>query len=92
MKRVQPPISKKQYRKLCEAAIYYGFCYCYLCGEPIVDGDDWNLDHIVPRAKHGRTTPDNLRPVHVDCNASKKDMYLGEYRQIQQLILKQKGR
>mgnify|MGYP002516074397 CR=1 FL=1 len=85
-------ISKKQFRKLCERAIYYGFCYCYLCGEPIVKGDKWNLDHIRPRAKGGLTVPDNLRPVHVDCNQAKKDMYLGEYRQIQQIILKQTGR
>lgn len=82
------PISKKQFRNICEQAIYYGFCYCYLCGKPIIRGDKWNLDHIRPRSKNGQTTPENLMPTHYDCNQAKKDMFLEEYRQIQQIIFK----
>jgi 5-methylcytosine-specific restriction endonuclease McrA len=91
MKTSQEFISKKQFRKLCEYAIHYQFCYCYLCGKPILEGQHWNLDHIIPRSKKGQTTPENLRPVHYDCNTAKADLSLGQYRQIQQIILK-KGR
>lgn len=82
--------SKKQFRKICEYAVHYGFCYCYLCGEPIVEGQKWNLDHVVARAKKGQTVPENLRPTHYECNSAKADLTLGQYRQIQQLILKQR--
>ena len=91
MKTSQEFKSKKQFRKLCEYAIHYQFCYCYLCGEPILEQQKWNLDHIVPRSKKGQTIPENLRPVHYDCNLAKADLSLGQYRQIQQIILK-KGR
>lgn len=82
--------SKKQFRKICEYAVHYGFCYCYLCGQPILEGQHWNLDHIVPRAKKGQTTPSNLRPTHYDCNSAKSDLTIGQYRQIQKLISKQR--
>lgn len=82
--------SKKQFRKLCEYAIHYEFCYCYLCGQPITKDQKWNLDHVVPRSKKGQTVPENLRPTHYLCNTSKKDLYIGEYRQIQRLILNQR--
>ena len=89
MKRSPEFQSKKQFRKICEYAVHYHFCYCYLCGKPITADQDWNLDHIVPRAKKGQTTPDNLRPVHANCNQAKADLTLGQYRQIQKLITKQ---
>lgn len=90
MKTSQEFKSKKQFRKLCELAIRYEFCYCYLCGNPIMPNEKWNLDHIRPRSKGGKTVPDNLRPTHKSCNESKKDMFIGEYRQIRQLILNQR--
>lgn len=90
MKRSPEFQSKKQFRKMCEYAIHYQFCYCYLCGQPITADQHWNLDHIKPRAKFGKTTPENLRPVHYDCNQAKADLSLGQYRQIQQLIIKQR--
>lgn len=82
--------SKKQFRKLCEYAIRYEFCYCYLCGQPITAEQKWNLDHVRCRAKGGKTVPSNLRPTHYDCNQAKADLTLWQYRQIQQLINKQK--
>lgn len=78
--------SKKQFRKICEYAIHYEFCYCYLCGEPIRLGQKWNLDHVRARAKGGKTTPDNLRPTHYDCNNAKADLSVAQFRQIQQTI------
>ena len=79
--------SKKKFRKICEYAVHYEFCYCYLCGEPILEGQKWNLDHVRPKSKGGPTTPDNLRPVHYDCNQAKADLSLGQYRLIQRVVL-----
>ena len=84
--------SKRKFRKTCEYAVHYGFCYCYLCGEPIIEGQRWNLDHIKPKSKGGLTVPDNLRPVHYDCNQAKTDLSLGQYRMIQQLMLKRQDK
>lgn len=46
---------------------------CYLCDEPL----DWSepqtlcLDHVVATVHGGRTNVENLRPVHLLCNAKK---------------------
>lgn len=84
--------SKRQFRKMCEFAVHYQFCYCYLCGQPILEGQKWNLDHIKPRSKGGKTEAHNLRPTHYDCNQSKADLTIGQYRQIRQTIINQKER
>lgn len=89
---IETPTSKKQYRKLCELAIYFGFCYCYLCGEPILPDDDWNLDHKVPRHHKGKSVPSNLMPTHRECNTAKADLSLGQYRQIQELLKRKRGK
>lgn len=80
--------SKKEFRRICGYAVHYEFCYCYLCGEPIFEWQKWNLDHVRPRSKGGPTTPDNLRPVHYDCNQAKADLSLGQYRLIQEVVLR----
>ena len=77
--------SKKEFKKICEYAVHYEFCYCYLCGLPILDGQKWNLDHVKPASKGGKTTPKNLRPVHYDCNQAKADLSLTQFRAIQEL-------
>lgn len=75
---------------MCEFAVHYQFCYCYLCGQPILEGQKWNLDHIKPRSKGGKTEADNMRPTHYDCNQAKADLTIGQYRQIRQIIINQK--
>ncbi len=82
--------TKREFRKICEYAVHYEFCYCYLCGRPILPGQEWNLDHVWPYSKGGPTTPDNLRPVHYDCNQAKADLSLAQFRKIQELKEKQK--
>ena len=81
--------SKKKFREICRISIRFSFCYCYLCGKPIEPGQDWNLDHVHPRALGGKTVAYNLRPVHTKCNTAKGCMTLSQYR-IQQE--KQKGK
>lgn len=80
-------LSKKQFKEIIEYSIQYHFCYCYLCGEPILPGQKWNLDHVHPRSKGGQTKPNNLRPTHYDCNQAKADMSLMQFRQIQHALL-----
>lgn len=85
-------ISKKQFREIVEYAVHYHFCYCYLCGEPILPGQHYNLDHVIPRSKGGPTEPHNLRPTHCNCNQAKADMLLHDFRRIQQYVLEEKNR
>ena len=59
--------------------------FCYLCGNPIADGEEWNRDHVPPRrlfAKRVRQqhSPqlDSL-PTHTACNtayASDEDYFV----------------
>lgn len=77
--------NKYDFKEICEAAVHYGFCYCYLCGQPIESWQDWNIDHIHPVSRGGTTVPENLRPVHCDCNQAKQHLTLDEFRRIQNL-------
>jgi len=60
---------------------------CYYCGKVLVenqnDGRDhaaWTMDHVTPRAKGGSDALNNLVPCCVECNQSKNDKNLEEYR------------
>ncbi len=77
--------TKREFKKICELAVHYDMCYCYLCGQPIRPWHRWNLDHVKPVALGGRTEVDNLRPVHYDCNQAKADLTLAQFRTIQEL-------
>ena len=45
---------------------------CGRCGEAVMPGSDWHLDHMVPRWAGG--TDDTARPSHAYCNmAAGKD-------------------
>jgi 5-methylcytosine-specific restriction endonuclease McrA len=44
---------------------------CYLCGQPLGDRADLELDHIIGRAQGGSHDPSNLAPVHRHCHATK---------------------
>lgn len=48
-------------------------------------GKIWNIDHIHPVSRGGTTVPENLRPVHCDCNQAKQHLTLDEFRRIQNL-------
>ncbi|HBA89467.1 MAG TPA: hypothetical protein DCZ75_16220 [Geobacter sp.] len=58
-------------------AIYTGLCA--LCGQQIIEGDDWHVDHIVlhsmghaPKST-ARSAYLNYRPVHAKCNLMRSD-------------------
>ena len=52
---------------------------CHLCGEP-VDPARWDIDHLVPIARGGQHTFDNVAVAHPSCNG-KRDMTPMERRQ-----------
>lgn len=54
---------------------------CYLTGEPIdiYQPRTYNFDHIIPMAKGGKNTLDNLGICTRDANQSKSDMNLDEF-------------
>lgn len=44
---------------------------CYLCGFPIADIHDSNLDHVIPRSRGGKGLDNNMRLTHQWCNTRK---------------------
>ena len=44
---------------------------CQECNKPVRD-DEVEFDHIIPFSKGGRSTVENLRLLHKDCNRKKK--------------------
>lgn len=60
---------------------------CHLCRLPIPEGDlEW--DHIVPLARGGSHTDDNLAPAHMRCNRAKSTMTVEDFalRQFEELL------
>lgn len=43
---------------------------CYLCGHT-VDDSTFSIDHVVPLARGGDHTPDNVKLAHLRCNQRK---------------------
>lgn len=44
---------------------------CHICGEPILHGQPWHIDHIQPLAAGGHEHPANRAPAHAACNQAK---------------------
>lgn len=44
---------------------------CHICSAPILTRSDLHFDHVIPLAKGGPHTADNIRPAHALCNWSK---------------------
>ncbi len=47
---------------------------CHICGGPIADGDI-DFDHVVPLAKGGAHSRENIKPSHSSCNRRKRDRH-----------------
>lgn len=52
-----------------------GAVTCSVCGQPILDIDDAEVDHIVPYSKGGKTELDNGQLLHQHCNRVKNNQY-----------------
>lgn len=44
---------------------------CHICGSEIPDTTDLHFDHVIPLARGGVHTNDNIRPSHARCNMRK---------------------
>ncbi|MFG1414006.1 HNH endonuclease [Xanthobacter sp. VTT E-85241] len=62
-----PAVAREYYLELFEG----GCAYC--------NGVAETWDHVVPVAKGGTTTPDNILPCCIPCNSSKRDRDLDEW-------------
>jgi 5-methylcytosine-specific restriction endonuclease McrA len=56
-------------RKRIARQVLAGQTVCAICGQPARDGDPLTIDHIIPIAYGGTTTPLNLRAAHRSCNS-----------------------
>lgn len=68
-------LGSRSWRRLRAATLATYGTRCHLCGR---DGAD-TADHLIPRSMGGTNDLDNLRPAHLSCNASRKDMPLAEW-------------
>lgn len=47
---------------------------CFICEQPIdIQLQEWEIDHIIPRAKGGKDDQNNYALVHRSCNRKKQD-------------------
>lgn len=44
---------------------------CHICARKINQGEDWQVEDVLPIALGGKSGQDNWRPAHVDCHAGK---------------------
>ncbi len=65
---------KQKARKLRKSRWWQRKCsegVCYYCGKQ-ADPASLTMDHVVPLARGGRSTKDNLVPACKECNSKKK--------------------
>jgi 5-methylcytosine-specific restriction endonuclease McrA len=51
---------------------------CHICGGDIGGWGDLHFDHVIPIARGGGHTAENVRPAHALCNQRKKDKLMSE--------------
>ena len=56
-----------------------GELFCFLCGEQIKNMADCNADHWIPLALGGKTTEENIKEAHRECNSLKGCMSPEEF-------------
>lgn len=56
---------------------------CWYCSADLRE-HGMTIDHVIPRAKGGLSTLDNLVPACAACNTAKGSLDLEEYRQLQE--------
>ena len=80
LKNERLPISKYVVQQVYEDNIKrWGALTCYLCGEPIIFGDD-NIEHKIPVSRGGTNSYDNLDIAHKACNLKKRTQTVEEYK------------
>lgn len=54
--------------RVYESDLGPGYCRCYRCGE-LLDEESLTVDRIIPGARGGRYTRNNIRPACAKCNS-----------------------
>lgn len=49
---------------------------CYICLKPLLPDQELEYDHVIPLARHGTHTEDNIRLTHGVCNRRKNAKFL----------------
>ncbi len=52
--------------------------FCYICNQAILPHHKLHFDHVVPLARHGSHTPENIKPTHGCCNTRKNARLISE--------------
>lgn len=74
--RERRPRVSRQDRLLQQTRYRCGYCACELTRQTVT------RDHIVPRAKHGKTTDSNLVACCRGCNQRKGDLDVEDFREL----------
>ena len=66
---------------------------CYLTGKivSLFDANSFNLDHIIPRSKGGYNTLENMGIATPESNQAKSDLFLHEFLELCEKVLKNFG-
>ena len=67
-----------------------GELFCFLCGQQIKHMKECNADHWIPKALGGKTTEENIKPAHKECNSLKGCMSPEEFVAHREEILSRK--
>nr|WP_321468430.1 HNH endonuclease signature motif containing protein [uncultured Desulfobulbus sp.] len=63
---------------------------CWYCGEK-VGFHNLTMDHVIPLARGGRSTKDNLVPCCKECNTKKKNVLPIEWEEYMEQLQQRKG-
>jgi len=65
--RIRGGAAYRQHKALKDLVRLRDNCTCQICGKP-----GWDVDHIIPHAEGGLSTPDNLRVLCHRCNCQRR--------------------
>lgn len=77
--KVESTLTVEEWKTIVEKEEFY----CHLCREKVVldlkSPHRLSLDHIIPMARGGKNTSENVLPAHRRCNQSRLDMMISEF-------------
>lgn len=73
-RKMAVPIEEVDYKRILDRE---GMT-CHICNAPILPEHTLQFDHVIPLARGGGHTEDNIKPSHRQCNIRKKDLLMEE--------------
>jgi len=94
--KTQPQVKRSNIRQNIRQLVWnshigtkYGSSLCFCCGATQITPFNFECGHVVARAKGGKDSVENLRPICGLCNRSMATMNMLEFQQLHQLPVKQ---